>query len=114
MAVPVVNIQVEQGSDFSATYNITGSNGTPLDLTNHSLTAKMSKYAGGQPAAGFGVTFGATPSDGKITISLPCTASGIITSGRYNYDVLVTSDITGKVTKVISGQAQVNATVSGT
>ena len=62
----------------------------------------MSKYEGAQPAAGFGVTFGATPTEGKITISLDNAASGIITSGRYNYDVLVTSDITGKVTKVIS------------
>lgn len=111
MAVPVVNIQIEQGTHFSATYNITGADGNPLDLSNHSISAKMGKYEGSQ-GIGFGVTFGGTPSQGKITISLTDAVSGIVTSGRYNYDVLAKNDITGKSTKVISGQAQVNATIT--
>ena len=110
MAVPVVNIQIDQGVDFSATYNITGADGNPLDLTNHSLRADMAKYAGAQ-GIGFGVTFGGTPTQGKITLTLTSSVTGIITSGRYNYDVLVDSDITGKTSKVVSGQAQVNGTV---
>ncbi len=52
------------------------------------------------------------PTDGKIVISLTSGQTGIITSGRYNYDVIITNDITSKKTKVITGQTQVNATVS--
>ena len=51
MAVPVVNIQIEQGTDFTATYSVTAATGLPLNLTNHSITAKMSKHAGAD--AGF-------------------------------------------------------------
>ena len=113
MAVPVVNIQIEQGTDFSATYSVTAATGLPLNLTNHSITAKMSKHAGVDAGViGFGVTFGAAPTAGKITISLTNSQTGIITGGRYNYDVLVTNDITSSVTKVIHGQSQVNGTIA--
>ena len=112
MAVPVVNIQVEQGTDFQASFNITNPDGSALNLSNRSLSAKMRKWSGSAGYIGFGVTFGAYPTQGQITISLTDVQSGIITAGRYNYDVIVTNDINGKKEKVISGQALVNPTVS--
>ena len=66
MAVPRVNIEVEQGTDFEATYNVTQSDGSALNLTNHSLSAKMRKHHSSAGYVGFGVTFGTTPSDGEI------------------------------------------------
>ena len=111
MAVPVVNIQIEQGTEFSATYTVTAATGSPLDLTNHSISAKVGKYEGSQ-GLGFGVTYGSSPTEGKITISLDNATSGIITAGRYHYDVVVTNDITSKKSKVITGQAHVNGTIS--
>ena len=112
MAIPVVNVQVEQGTDFSATFFVTDQNGSDLNLTNHSIAAKMRKHPESEGFIGFGVTFGATPTEGKIVISLTSGQTGIITSGRYNYDVIITNDITSKKTKVITGQTQVNDTVS--
>ena len=44
MAVPVVNIQVEQGTDFSATFFVTDANGSDLNLLNHSIDGKMRKH----------------------------------------------------------------------
>tara|TARA_B100001175_G_C19461192_1_gene616593 strand:- start:271 stop:609 length:339 start_codon:yes stop_codon:yes gene_type:complete len=112
MAVPRVNIQIEQGTDFSATYNVTEADGSALNLTNHSISAKMRKHHSSAGYVGFGVTFGGTPTDGEITISLTDAQSGIVTAGRYNYDILITSDVSGKKEKVISGQALINPTIT--
>ena len=113
MAVPVINIQIEQGTDFESTFSIVQADGTALDLTNKSISAKMRKHHPSFGFIGFGVTFGTDPALGKITISLSDTQSGIITAGRYNYDVLVNDDAGGgKKEKVISGQALVNPTIS--
>jgi len=112
MAVPRVNIEVEQGTDFEATYNVTQSDGSALNLTNHTLSAKMRKHHSSAGYVGFGVTFGSTPSDGEITISLTDVQSGIVTAGRYNYDILITNDINGKKEKVIAGQALINPTIT--
>ena len=112
MAVPVVNIEIEQGTDFEAQFDITQTDGSALNLTNRSLSAKMRKHHTSAGSVGFGITFGATPSKGEITISLTDAQSCIITAGRYNYDVIVTNDVTGKKEKVISGQALVNPTIT--
>jgi len=112
MAVPRVNIEIEAGTDFEATYNVTQSDGTALNLTNHSITAKMRKHHSAYGHVAFGATFGGTPADGEITISLTDVQTGIATVGRYNYDILITNDINGKKEKVISGQALINPTIS--
>lgn len=112
MAVPVVNIEIEQGTDFEAQFDITQTDGSALNLTNRSIAAKMRKHHTSAGSVGFGITFGNNPSNGEITISLTDVQSGIITAGRYNYDVIVTNDVTGKKEKVISGQALVNPTIT--
>jgi len=112
MAVPRVNIQIEAGTDFEATYNVTQSDGSPLNLTNHSISAKMRKHHSTYGHVAFGATFGSTPADGEITISLTDVQTGIATVGRYNYDILITNDINGKKEKVISGQALINPTIT--
>ena len=112
MAVPVVNIEIEQGTDFETQFDITQTDGSALNLTNRSLSAKMRKHHTSAGSIGFGITFGSTPADGEITISLTDAQSGIITAGRYNYDVIVTNDVTGKKEKVITGQALVNPTIT--
>tara|TARA_B100000927_G_scaffold46574_1_gene33864 strand:+ start:727 stop:1065 length:339 start_codon:yes stop_codon:yes gene_type:complete len=112
MAVPRVNIQIEAGTDFEATYNVTQSDGSPLDLTNHSISAKMRKHHSSSGHVAFGATFGGDPTNGEITISLTDAQTGVTTEGRYNYDVIITNDINGKKEKVISGQALLNPTIS--
>jgi hypothetical protein len=36
--------------------------------------------------------------------------TGIITSGRYEYDVLITNNFSGAKTKIFTGQVMVNPT----
>lgn len=113
MAVPVVNLVIEQGTDFSRTFNLKKSDGSALDLSNYTFDVKMRKWSGSAGYISFATTYNATPSQGNLTISLTNTQTGIITTGRYNYDVVLTNTgANGIKTKVISGQITVNSTVS--
>lgn len=112
MAVPVVNIVIEQDTDFSRTYTLKKSDGSPLDLSIYSLDAKMRKWSGSEGYVSFATTYNADPTKGNLTISLTYSQTGIITSGRYNYDVIITNNNNDMKTKVITGQAKVNSTIS--
>jgi len=113
MAVPTVNLVIEQGADFSRTFSLKRSDGAPLDLTNYNFDAKMRKWSGSTGYVSFATTYNATPSQGRLTISLTNSQTGIITAGRYNYDILVINTSQNNVkTKVITGQITVNPTVS--
>ena len=112
MAVPSVNIQIDQGTDFSSTFELGKRDNTPLDLTNFDFQAKMRKHAAAPGSVGFAATFGGQPDKGNVTISLTAAQTGIITAGRYEYDVLIINRNSNVKTKVITGQALVLPTAS--
>ena len=112
MAVPSVNIQIDQGTDFSSTFELGKRDNTPLDLTLYDFSAKMRKHAAAPGAIGFAATFGGQPDKGNVTISLTAAQTGIITAGRYEYDVLIINRNSNVKTKVITGQALVLPTAS--
>ena len=56
--------------------------------------------------------YGGQPAKGNLTISLTDTQTGIITAGRYEYDVLIINRNSNIKTKVIQGQALVIPTAS--
>ena len=89
MAVPSVNIQIEAGTDFSSTFDLNKRDNTALDLTSYDFSCKMRKWAGAPGSVSFATTYGGQPAKGNLTISLSDTQTGIITSGRYEYDVLI-------------------------
>jgi len=43
MTVPVVNIVIEKGVDFDATYTVTNDDNSVFSLANQSATAKIKK-----------------------------------------------------------------------
>ena len=118
MAVPTVNLVIEQGADFSRTYSLTKADNSPLDLTFYTFEAHMIKSrssihrAMGNNMISMGTTFGSTPSQGKLTVSFAATMTsvGILTAGRYDYDIVIMNTNNNKKTKVIQGQALVNGT----
>lgn len=112
MAVPVVNLVVEEGTDFQRTYSLKKFDGQPLDLSIYSFDAKMRKWTNSVGSISFGTTYNADPTKGQLTISLTNAQTGIITAGRYNYDVVIENITNNKKTKVISGQIKVNSTVA--
>jgi len=113
MAVPIVNMVIEQGSDFTKTFNLKTSDGSPLDLSSYNFFVKMRKWSDSAGFISFATTYSGNPTLGNLTISLTNSQTGIITSGRYNYDVIIANiGISSTKTKVRTGQITVNPTVS--
>ena len=98
------NIVIEQGTDFSATIDVTDSIGDPFDLTNYTAASQMRKNY----AASTATTFTCTDNNslGQITLSLNNTQSEALEPGRYLYDVEITST-GGEVIRVVEGIATV-------
>ena len=112
MAIPSVNIQIEKGTDFSSTFDLKKRDNDPLDLTPYDFSVKMRKHSEAPGSVSFATTYGGQPTKGNLTISLSDTQTGIITSGRYEYDVLIINRNSNIRTKVITGQVIVNPTAS--
>lgn len=111
MAVNVENITIDRGTDFSKQFTILNSDGTAFNLSDYTITAKLRKWGAAPTSVSFATTYGSNPSLGKITISLSDSITGILTSGRSVYDVLITSGV-GTVTKIREGTALIRDTAS--
>ena len=109
MAVPAVNIEIEQGADFTSTFTITNNDGSIFNMSNSSAIAKVKKH----PTAGTAYTFSTSieSSTGKITIQMTDEITATMEAGRYLYDILLSS-AAGDKTRVIQGMALVTAGIS--
>ena len=118
MAVPTVNLVIEQGADFARTYSLKKADNTPLDLTHYTFEAHMIKSRSSihrgmtNNMISMGTTFGNVPSRGQLTVSIAATMTsvGILTAGRSDYDIVIKNINSNLKTKVIQGQALVNGT----
>ena len=110
MAVPSVNLTLDKGTDFSATFNVTNTDGTPFLLSNYTATAKIRKHPAATDYQAFHTTM--TVATGEIQVSMASSITSQLTAGRNYYDVIITQSGTGAITKVFEGMILVNPTVS--
>lgn len=109
MAVAAVNIVIEQGTDYQDVFTVSNPDGSPLDLTGYTGVAKIRKHSEATVSTPFAV--GIVSTAGQVVISLANTTTTDLKSGRYYYDVIVTSSV-GKKIKVVDGMVLVNASES--
>lgn len=110
MSVRVVNLVIPQGADYQNSFLLENSNNTPLNLTGYSGICQLKKHSSSRTNVGIAVSF-PNPMLGEIKISLASTISSNIKSGKYVYDVLLTSNL-GIKTRVVEGIVTVTAGVS--
>jgi hypothetical protein len=110
MAVPAVNLTIERGTDFEATFTVTNSDETPYALNNFSATSKIRKHPAAAVSKSFQTTI--TVAKGEIKISMGSTVTADLSPGRNYYDVIITESTSGRITKVFEGSAIVSDTVS--
>jgi len=108
-AVPAVNITIDSGTNFEATFTITSEIGSVIDLTGYTAVSKIRKYPTSTSYKNFVV--GITSSTGRITLSMASTITTDLVEGRNYYDIVITSP-NNVVSKVIEGMALVSPTVS--
>jgi len=99
----ISNIFIDQGTDFSITVDVTQADGNALNLTGYSAAAQIRKTYGSSSASAT-FTTAISAASGQVTMSLTDTQTSNITSGRYVYDLNITSGA-GVTTRVVEGQA---------
>lgn len=110
MAAKVINLVIEQKSDFQATITIYNENGSRLNLYNYTATSLIKKSPYSSVSYPFTVSF-PNRADGQIMLSMGKTETSALEGGRYVYDVVITSP-TGYSTRVIQGSVLVSPGVS--
>lgn len=115
MAVYVANLQINQGADFSQTFNLANTIGdTSFNLTGYAVEAKMKKHAAA--AATTATTFTCTienATNGTISLALSASQTDALKAGRHVYDVVITSNTYPYIkTRVIEGSVLVREGVT--
>ena len=111
MAAIPLNLLLEKGTDFDATFNIQNEdNTTPLNLTGYTAEAKMRRSYFSTTATSFVVTF-VDRYNGILKIGLNNAATSGLDPRRYVYDIVLTSPQSIK-TRVIEGIVEVTPGVT--
>ena len=106
----IANIFIDQGTDFSITVDVTDTSGSALNMSGYSAAAQIRKTYGSSSVSS---TFSTSIAEGtgQVTLSLTDTQTTALESGRYVYDLNVTSG-GGQTTRVVEGQAIVTPGVT--
>jgi len=110
MAARNVNLVLEQGVDFQATFTIRNTNNAPLNLTGYTGISSIRKHPTSSTAYPLTLTF-PDRINGKIAVSMGYTATDSIDGGRYVYDVILISPNSYR-TRAVQGNVLVTPGVS--
>ena len=81
MAVPVVNIVIEQGADYNEVFTVNNPDGTPMDLSGYTAVATIKKYPSSPIFTPFSV--GIVTAAGQVVLSVANTVTNVLNPGRY-------------------------------
>jgi len=106
----IANIYIDQGTDYSITVDVTDSAGDILNLSGYTASAQIRKtYSSSTVSETFSTSI--AEATGQVTLSLTDTQTSGLSSGRYVYDLNITSS-GGSTSRVIEGQAIVTPGVT--
>ena len=103
------NLDVDQGTTFQTTINVTDDNDIIVNLTGYTGIAQMRKHYTSSNSVSFVVSI--SPSIGTVTLSLSANTTANISAGRYVYDCELTDPI-GGITRLLEGIVAVTPQVS--
>ena len=105
-----VNLVLEQGVDFQATFTINNSTNSPLNLTGYTGISSIKKHP--TSSTSYPLTLSFTDRlNGKITVSMGYSATDSLEGGRYVYDVILISPQSYR-TRAVQGNVLVTPGVS--
>ena len=108
----ISNIYIDAGADYTTTVTVSDSSGSALDLTGYTAAAQIRKtYESSAATVSFTAAFVSPRTTGQITLTLTGAQTAAIDSGRYVYDVLITSGA-GALTRVVEGITTINPRVT--
>lgn len=105
------NIVIDQGADYSASIDVTDSDGDNIDLSGYTAAGQIRKTYSSSTAVDFTVSVASPASAGVLNISLSNTQTNAMKAGRYVYDVEITNS-GGVKTRVLEGQVEITPGVT--
>jgi len=96
-----VELTLEQGANYNAVLDLKDSVGGVLNLSGYTVAAQMRKSYYSTTATSFTIVV-SDAAAGQITMTMSAANTANISSGRYVYDVLITSGSNLK-TRIIEG-----------
>jgi hypothetical protein len=111
-AIPI-NLKVEKGTDFSATFTLRDEYGEFVNLSSYSVTASYSNSYISTNKNNFVVNV-LIPLQGVIELKLTAAQTSALKLPRYVYDIVVTSPINvgGTKVRVVEGIMEVSPGVT--
>ena len=106
MASAVSNLLIYQGSDFIIDFTVENDNGTEFDLTGYSAASLIKKHYTSSTSQTGTADVLAPATSGRIQLSLTNAQTAAMKSGRFVYDVVITSS-TGLKSRVLEGSVSV-------
>ena len=110
MAARNINLVVDQGVNFDATFTIRNTNNSALNLTGYTAEAKIRKHPAATKFTAFTITF-PDRINGVVKVALTDTSTSALEGGRYVYDLILISPNSYK-TRPIQGNVLVVPGVS--
>ena len=107
----IVNVFVDQGSDYTLTLTVEDDSGNATDLTGYTVEAYFQKWVGANKVYKFTPTV-TDAAAGKLQKNLLGSVSDDISPGRYNYDVVINNSTYDITRRVIQGQLTLSPTAS--
>tara|TARA_E500000318_G_scaffold105256_1_gene111985 strand:+ start:45 stop:380 length:336 start_codon:yes stop_codon:yes gene_type:complete len=99
------NLTVDQGTDFTASVDVTDTDGDALNLTGFTVAGQVRRSYYSSTAITLTCAV-SNATSGIITVSLSATQSDAMKPGRYVYDVEITNS-GGTKTRVLEGQLEI-------
>ena len=106
MASAVSNLLIYQGSDFIIDFTVENDNGTEFNLTGYTVACMIKKHYTSSTSQTVTTAVVNPTTSGRIQLSLTNSQTAAMKSGRYVYDVVITSS-TGLKTRVLEGSVSV-------
>jgi len=105
MAAIPVNLVIEKGTDFEASFNITNEDGSPLNLLGYTASCRFKKSYNAVSFIQINVNFVSRPG-GIISMVMTNGQTNALERRRYAYEIVITSP-SGYKTRVVEGVATV-------
>jgi hypothetical protein len=103
------NLQIDQGTDFAITIDVTDNDNEVVNLTGYTGAAQMRKHYTSSAQTSFSVSVSNT--FGQVTLSMNSATTATITPGRYVYDCELISSA-NVVSRLVEGIVTVTPQVT--
>ena len=110
------NVEIDQGADWFLNINYDQPNGDPVNLLGYSAALQLRSQPQDTEAVLTLTTdndgIAITAAEGLVAIHATSEQTRAIDEGNYYYDLEITDDFTGIVTRLVQGIATVSAEVT--